>query len=60
MAAVLSELAERSCRVELAGGSLDIEYREDGSVLMTGPAVELFTATVYVDLERGRMTGRAV
>ena len=60
VAAVLSELAERSCRVELAGGSLDIEYREDGSVLMTGPAVELFTATVYVDLERGRMTGRAV
>ncbi len=56
VAAVREGRAGRECRVDLRGGSLDIEYREDGSVLMTGPAVELFSATVYVDVERGAIT----
>jgi diaminopimelate epimerase len=35
-------LAERCATVELDGGSLDIAWREDGHVMMTGPAVLSF------------------
>jgi diaminopimelate epimerase len=35
-------LAERRAMVELDGGSLDIAWREDGHVVMTGPAVLSF------------------
>jgi diaminopimelate epimerase len=35
-------LAERRAVVELDGGSLDIAWREDGHVVMTGPAVLSF------------------
>lgn len=59
VASVLSGQTERRCTVDLLGGSLDIEYRDDGSVLMTGPTVELFSATVYIDTERGLVPGPA-
>ncbi len=36
-------LAERKVRVELLGGALDIEHAADGRILMTGPAVEVFS-----------------
>lgn len=42
VAAFLTKRAPRKSIVRLPGGTLEIEYREDGGVLMTGPA-----ATVY-------------
>jgi len=38
VAAHLNGLCGRKVRVRLPGGSLDIEYREDGRVFMSGPA----------------------
>ena len=35
-------LSGREVTVELPGGALDIAWREDGSILMTGPATESF------------------
>jgi len=35
-------LADRGVRVELDGGTLDIDWREDGHVIMTGPAALSF------------------
>ena len=36
-------LVDRSARMILDGGELDITWREDGHVLMAGPAVTTFT-----------------
>ena len=36
-------LAESSVRVDLLGGTLQIEVAQDGRVRMTGPAVEVFS-----------------
>jgi diaminopimelate epimerase len=38
VAAARRELTERSATLELDGGELLIEWREDGHVVMTGPA----------------------
>src|SRR6266436_4962103 len=38
-------LAERRASVELDGGTLDIAWREDGHVIMTGPATLSFEGT---------------
>lgn len=35
-------LADRSLRIDLLGGTLRIEWRKDGRLYMTGPAVEVF------------------
>ncbi len=43
-------LAGRRARVELPGGALDMEWREDGHVLMTGPVATAFTGEL--DLSR--------
>ncbi len=56
VAAVLTDRAERKATVSLRGGDLEIEYREDDSVFMTGPAAEVFTATVNVDVQTGRIS----
>ena len=48
VAAALTGRAERSATVHLRGGDLDIEYHEDGNVIMTGPAVEVFSATIAI------------
>ena len=48
VAAVLTERADRKATVHLRGGDLDIEYHEDGGVVMTGPAVEVFSATIEI------------
>lgn len=43
MAAVLAGKAERSCKVSLPGGDLQIEWREsDNRIYMTGPAEFVF------------------
>ncbi len=35
----------RRAKVDLLGGTLEIEVAGDGSILMTGPAVEVFSGT---------------
>jgi len=42
VAAVMNGLAERRAEIELRGGLLQIEWREDDEVTMTGPAVHVF------------------
>lgn len=39
-------LTDRNVEVTLLGGKLNIEYLEDGRVLMTGPATEVFNGEV--------------
>ncbi|MFN2424956.1 MAG: diaminopimelate epimerase [Candidatus Binatia bacterium] len=48
VAAVLTGRADRKATVHLRGGDLEIEYHEDGNVVMTGPSVEVFTATIEI------------
>ncbi|MFP4248406.1 MAG: diaminopimelate epimerase [Armatimonadota bacterium] len=43
VACVLNDLTERSIEVELLGGTLEIDWREDNHVFMTGPAFEVYT-----------------
>jgi diaminopimelate epimerase len=43
VAANVNGLTDRHVKVGLPGGELEIEYREDGRVFMTGPAVTVFT-----------------
>jgi diaminopimelate epimerase len=43
-------LTERSADVELDGGTLDIAWREDGHVIMTGPATLSFEGSFDADL----------
>jgi diaminopimelate epimerase len=43
-------LTERRAGVELDGGSLDIAWREDGHVIMTGPATLSFEGSFDADL----------
>lgn len=43
VACALSGRTGRSITVEVLGGSLDIEWRADDSLLMTGPAEEVFS-----------------
>jgi len=53
VAAVLTGRSERKATLELAGGDLEIEWRERGEgadhVFMTGNAVEVFRGTVELD-----------
>ncbi len=50
VAGVLTGRCERKATVALRGGDLEIEYRaQDDTVLMTGPAVEVFTVTIDVE-----------
>lgn len=42
VAGFLNGLSDRNATVHLPGGDLEIEYREDGHVFMTGPAETVF------------------
>lgn len=47
VAAVLNGVADRRARLRLNGGDLEIEWKaEDGHVLMTGPAEEVFSGEI--------------
>lgn len=48
VAAYLSGRSGRTNDLHLRGGTLHIEYREEGNVIMTGPAEESFTGKVEV------------
>ena len=49
VAAARRGLAQRRATVELDGGALDIEWRDDGHVVMTGPVAESFRGVVDPD-----------
>ncbi|GAB6051327.1 diaminopimelate epimerase [Magnetospira thiophila] len=46
-------LVGRRAEVELDGGLLDIEWRDDGRVLMTGPVAASFSGHLHPDLLNG-------
>ncbi|OEU51332.1 MAG: diaminopimelate epimerase, partial [Desulfuromonadales bacterium C00003096] len=45
VAGILTERTERTILNHLLGGDLELEWAEDGSVFMTGPAVQVFEGT---------------
>ena len=47
--AVRRGLTDRRATVSLPGGDLGIEWRQDGHVLMTGPAATAFTGAIDLD-----------
>jgi len=56
VAGVLTGRCSRRSVVCLRGGELEIEYQEDGSVMMTGPSVEVFSASVRLERHDRRLT----
>lgn len=46
VAASLTGRAGRVCTVKLSGGDLTIDWRDDGDLFLTGPAVEVFAGEV--------------
>ena len=46
VACVLNGLTDRKTAVKLTGGTLDIEYAEDGHVYMTGPAETVYEGEI--------------
>ena len=51
VASILNEHTDRSVIVELQYGELQIEWAEDGTVFMTGPAEESFTGETNLSLK---------
>ena len=51
VASILNEYTNRSVTIELQYGELHIEWAEDGTVFMTGPAEESFTGETNLSLE---------
>lgn len=47
-ACVLNGLTEKKILNHLSGGDLEMEWAEDGSIYMTGPAVEVFSGEIMV------------
>ena len=45
VAAVRRDLADRKAKVELDGGTLEIEWRDDNRIMMTGPTEMSYTGT---------------
>lgn len=48
VAGVVTGRSDRSVSIHLPGGDLQIEYREDGRVFMTGPAETVFTGSLSI------------
>jgi diaminopimelate epimerase len=49
VAGVLTGQTERRATIHLRGGDLDVEWRSDDHVVMTGAAAEVFTTDVDLD-----------
>ncbi|HET6419800.1 MAG TPA: diaminopimelate epimerase [Geobacteraceae bacterium] len=47
-AGVLNGLTEKKIVNHLSGGDLELEWAEDDSIYMTGPAVEVFSGEIFV------------
>ena len=50
VAGVLNDLTDRKMRVQLRGGSLEMEWADNNHVYMTGPAVEVFSGELSQEL----------
>lgn len=48
VASILNGKTGRSVRIDLRGGTLHVEWKENGSVMMTGPAKEVFSGEVEI------------
>ena len=48
VASVLNNLTDRTVNVKLLGGSLNINYNEDGHVYMTGEATTVFNGEIDI------------
>ena len=46
VAAFVTGRSDRNVEIKLPGGILNIEYQEDGKVMMTGPAETVFEGTI--------------
>ena len=57
VAAVRRGLCERAAEVRLDGGALEIEWREDGHVVMTGPVATSFEGSLDPALYKGAPAG---
>ncbi len=51
VASIINQHADRKVIVELEYGQLEIEWAEDGTVFMTGPAVESFSGKINLNHE---------
>ncbi len=49
VAGVLTDRCDRRAVVCLRGGELEVEYRNDETVVLAGPSVEVFTTTVRLE-----------
>ncbi len=49
VAAALEHRCERRCSIVMDGGTLHIEWREDGHVYMEGPATTVFDGTILIE-----------
>lgn len=61
VAAAFNELTDRRVRVEMPGGLLEVEWRDDGEVLLTGTAELVYTGewpTENAERERGMGKGK--
>ncbi|GBF42873.1 diaminopimelate epimerase [Leptospira ellinghausenii] len=48
VASILNGKTGRSVRIDLRGGTLHVDWKENGSVMMTGPAKEVFSGEVEI------------
>ncbi|MBM9549081.1 diaminopimelate epimerase [Leptospira sp. 201903074] len=48
VASILNGKTGRAVQIDLRGGTLQVEWKENGSVMMTGPAREVFSGEVEV------------
>ena len=42
-AGVLNDVLDRAAQIEVDGGVIHVAWREDGHIVMTGPAEQVFT-----------------
>ena len=59
VAAIRRGLTDRKVQVILDGGTLELEWREDGHVVMTGPVATSFTGELPASLIGGGRTEAA-
>jgi diaminopimelate epimerase len=59
VAAIRRGLTERKVQVILDGGVLNLEWRDDGHVIMTGPVATSFTGELPASLIGGARAERA-
>jgi diaminopimelate epimerase len=51
IAGVINGRLKRKAEIQLPGGALTVEWREDNHVYMTGPAVEVFSGRLSLQFD---------